>query len=197
MRSNYLRCLAGLSLAVGLGVCAVNSAHAGAISCPGTAVTTDREFTLTTAVASTCLTSGTGDINGNGDDINNFAPGYVTLDKSDDGLQYLGTLNELTVTGSGGTSGMWSFVAPSGFSDFVLALKSGEGQLDPDWAAFLLADGTTSGSWSISGSQSLSHMNLYGRVDPVPGPIVGAGFPGLLLASAFLAWRSRQRRALA
>src|SRR4249919_3377312 len=100
MRSNYLRCLTGLCVAVGLGVCAVNSAHAVAVDCPGTAsITTDREFTLTTDVASFCLASGTGNINGNGDPINNIAPGYVTLDKSDDGLVYLGTFDELTVTG--------------------------------------------------------------------------------------------------
>ena len=194
MRNNYFRYFNGMFVAVGLGVCAVNSAHAVAVNCPGTAVTTDREFTLTTDVASICLASGTSNINGNGDPINNIAPGYLTLDKSDDGLVYLGTLDELTVTGIGTTSGMWSFVAPDGFSSFVLALKSGEGQLNPDWAASQLADGTTSGSWSVSGSQNLSHMNLYAHV---PGPIVGAGLPGLIIGCTALLALARRRRRLA
>ena len=49
-----------------------SSAFAATVSCPGTAVTTDREFGLTTAVAATCLASGSGNINGNGDAINNL-----------------------------------------------------------------------------------------------------------------------------
>jgi hypothetical protein len=54
------------------------------VSCPGTVATTDREFSLTTASpGATCLLTGTGNLNGNGDAIN--ALGYITLDKSDDG----------------------------------------------------------------------------------------------------------------
>ena len=52
-----------------------SSAFAATVSCPGTAATTDREFGLTTAVAASCLASGSGNINGNNDFINQL--GYV------------------------------------------------------------------------------------------------------------------------
>jgi hypothetical protein len=123
-------------------------------------------------------------------------------------------LNELTSTGSlvSGLSGDFSFVAPAGYYNFVIAFKSGQGVLDPDWAAFILPAGVTSGNWSISGAQALSHVNLYGQVcptsgcpDPGPGPgpgqtpIPGAAFlMGSVLAggAGFGAWR-RRRRAVA
>ena len=58
------------------------SASAAPVNCPGTAATTDREFTLDTGVlTATCYQWGTGNLNGNGDFINGL--GYVTLDKSD------------------------------------------------------------------------------------------------------------------
>ena len=57
--------------AVAVAVMFGSSAYAATVSCPGTAVTTDREFGLNTAVDATCLTSGSGNINGNSDEINN------------------------------------------------------------------------------------------------------------------------------
>ncbi len=137
-----------------------------AVNCPGTVVTTDREFTLTTAPGSSCLATGIGNINGNGDAVNLL--GYITLDKSDDGTT--GPFPAaLTVSGVGTTSGSFSFTAPVGYKDFVVGLKSGQGRIDPDWAAFLLPVGVTSGTWAIS-SQGLSHIVLYGKVSPVPVP---------------------------
>src|SRR5262245_52748488 len=56
--------------------------QAAPVFCPGTAATTDREFSLTTTPDATCLAFGPGNINGNNDVINLL--GYVTLDKSDD-----------------------------------------------------------------------------------------------------------------
>ena len=130
---------------------AANSAQAVVVFCPGTGSATDREFSLDTAVAATCLTSGTGNINGNGDALN--ALGYTTLDKSDDNTS--GVLDgALSITGSGGLSGTFAIsAAAAGFGPLVIAFKSGEGQLDPDWAAFLLPAGVLSGSWAISGAQ--------------------------------------------
>src|SRR5215218_9158990 len=74
------------------------TADAAVISCPGSAATTDREFTLDTTPAATCLAFGSGSISGNMDAVN--ALGYVTLDKSDDTTS--GALNgALTITGTG------------------------------------------------------------------------------------------------
>jgi hypothetical protein len=145
---------------------AASSAQAVVVFCPGTGTATDREFSLDTVVAATCLTSGTGNLNGSGDAIN--ALGYTTLDKSDDGTT--GSLEgALVITGSGGLSGTFTISpAAAAFGPLVIAFKSGEGQLDPDWAAFLLPAGVLSGSWSISGQQALSHANLYGGDEPPP-----------------------------
>jgi hypothetical protein len=136
------------------------------VMCPGTPATTDREFTVTTDPGSAvCLASAPGNLNGNADAIN--ALGYITLDKSDDLIT--GALPQsLTATPpTSGLSGTFSFSAP-GYTNFVIAFKSGQGQLDPDWAAFTLPNGVTSGTWAISGAQALSHVNLYGQVVPVP-----------------------------
>ncbi len=146
------------------------------VMCPGTASTADREFTITTNPGSAvCLASAPGNLNGNGDAINLL--GYLTLDKSDDLVS--GVLPQsLTATPpTSGLSGTFSFNAP-GYTNFVIAFKSGQGQLNPDWAAFTLPNGVTSGTWAISGQQALSHVNLYAQVIPVPAA-------AWLFASAF------------
>jgi PEP-CTERM motif len=160
------------------------SASATTVNCPGTAQTTDREFTLDTAVAATCFQYGTGNLEGNNDVIDQL--GYVTIDKSDDNTT--GTHDGwLTITGSGTTSGTFT-INPSAWATYgtiLLAFKSGEGQLDPDWAVFKLAANTLTGNWSISGNQSLSHANLYGGdpVTSVPEPtsmlLLGTGLVGV------------------
>jgi hypothetical protein len=171
--------------------------------CPGTAATTDREFTVTTvAPGATCFASGVGNISGNPNGANPdplfalmstaFGPGHQLIDKSDSGPSIL------NVSGVGGLSGSWSFALPSApagyiWTNLVLAFKSGVAQLNPDWAAFVLPSGVTSGSWSIaSGQQSLSHANLYGQmvVAPVPVPAAGLMLAGALGAAAMV----RRRR---
>lgn len=177
-------------LAAGALALAAGSASASTVSCPGTgAITTDREFTLTTDPGSTCFASGLGNINGNKTGGNAdplfgllsgaFGSGFVLIDKSDgnEGIKTDALVGELT----SGLSGSWSFLLPSAgagyvWKNVVLAFKSGEGNLDPDWAAFLLPDGVTSGSWGISGEQALSHANLYAQRSPVPVPLPAAGF---------------------
>lgn len=193
-------------LALIVTVLAGTSVAAGAapitVSCPGTAATTDREFTLTTDPGATCLAWGAGNINGNNDAVNVL--GYVTLDKSDDTVS--GVLpGVLTATPpESGLFGTFS-IAPTAatqYSNFVIAFKSGQGQFDPDWAAFVLPAGVLSGSWAISQQQELSHVNLYGirctttpctppTGDPIPEPATML-LVGLGLAAAGVARRHRR-----
>lgn len=153
------------------------SAHAATmLSCPDSTSTTDRVFTLTTDVPATCYSYGTGNINGNNDAINQ--QGWTTLDKSDDHTS--GSLDGyLTIVGQGTTSGSFAInpIAWTSFKSIALGFKSGEGQLDPDWAVFVLSSGTVSGTWSISGNQSLSHANLYGGDASVLPPPVATPEP--------------------
>jgi hypothetical protein len=171
---------------------AASSAQAVVVFCPGTASTTDREFSIDTAVVASCLASGTGNINGSGDDIN--ALGYTTLDKSDDGTT--GALEgSLSITGGGATSGTFTISpAAAAFGPLVIAFKVGEGVLDPDWAAFLLPAGVLSGSWAVSGDQSLSHANLYGGGDTPPPPTqTPEPMSAVLLGSGLLVTRLLKR----
>ena len=173
------------------------SANAGTVTCAG-----ERMFSLTSEPTASCLLTGTGNISGNGDAINSL--GFTTIDKSDDAST--GALSgALTITGQGSTSGTFMInpIVYTQFDEIVLGFKVGEGQLDPDWAAFRLVDGTVSGNWMVSGRQALSHANLYGRGTPVtetppgtpvslPGTLamLGVGFAGMGAAA-----RQRKRSA--
>lgn len=174
-------------------------ANAATVACPGTDGTGDREFQLDTATVATCLASGVGNINGNSDAIN--ALGYITLDKSDNNSSDMLYPLALTIVGSGTLGGSFSFVAPSGYFNFVIAFKSGQGDLDPDWAAFALPAGVTSGLWSIiSGEQSLSHANLYakecpGECSPLETVPLPAGILLLISAIGGLGFLARFRKA--
>lgn len=165
--------------------------------CPGTSLTTDREFTVTTvAPGATCLAAGVGNISGNPATdplMSILGASYQLIDKTDSGSSIL------LASGIKALSGAWSFTLPGapvgyGWGNLVLAFKSGEGQLDPDWAAFLLPSGVTSGSWSIaSGRQSLSHANLYGQLVPSAVPLPAAGL--LLIAGLGAMGVARRRKA--
>jgi hypothetical protein len=131
---------------------------------------------VTATSVTKCLLKGMGNINGNGDAIN--ALGYLTLDKSDTTGDLLEGILTGTPSGLGsGTSGSFSISSSAftGYDNIVIAFKSGEGQIDPDWASFLLAANTTSGSWTISGNQALSHAIVYGKVKSGGGGGGGGG----------------------
>lgn len=195
-----------LALALGLGLS--GAVQAAPVNCPGTASYSDREFTLDTSPNATCFAYGTGNVNGNPlqDPLyallqGAFGAGHVLIDKSDDGASGLLPTALSATSGSlvSGLSGGFSFVLPAAapgyvWTNIVLALKSGEGRLDPDWAAFLLPSGVTSGTWAIAGKQALSHVNLYAQMVPAPVPLPAAG--GLLaLGLMGMTALSRRRRA--
>jgi hypothetical protein len=144
---------------------ALLASPAWAITCPGTVVTTDREFAVTITTgngAVSCYSFGPGNIIGDNNDL----PGWTFIEK--DGLD--NTTGALSLTGIGLTGGTYDVSLANWFqfSELMIAFKSGEGQLDPDWAAFLLTPLVLSGTWSIEGRQSLSHANLYGRLTGTP-----------------------------
>jgi hypothetical protein len=171
----------------------LHAAHAAIVNCPGTLITTDREFSLTTSVAATCLAFAAGNINGNNDAVNQL--GYLTVDKTDNTTLYIGIDGELQVIpASNGLSGTFNINPPVGYQNFVLVLKSGVADLNPDWAAFLLPAGVLSGSWTISGQNAFSHANLYAVEGVAQTPLPGAlWLMGSVLAGWFGFARLRQK----
>ncbi|HYF58188.1 MAG TPA: PEP-CTERM sorting domain-containing protein [Burkholderiaceae bacterium] len=181
-------------------------AQAAWVSCPGTAVVTDREFRLDTAPASICLASGNANIQGDNASQDQFLSdpafaGWSYLDK-DPGASPTGGLPEsvFSFTGLDATSGTFSVAASlwATYADLAIGFKSGGGGATPTWAVFQLADGVTGGDWSIlspgNGQQSLSHAVLYGsgRQDTttVPAP-AGLALLGIGLAALVVARRRR------
>jgi hypothetical protein len=166
---------------------AVNAAEADLVTCGGPNAT----ITLDTSTAATCSLSGNGiQITGSNDVINNLAPTYLTLDTT-------ATVGLVLLTFSGNTSGSFSFTG-TGFQDFILGFQTTDGPPRPDYFSFILPSGITSGSWALTGAgdNTVSLAVLYGHTVAVPGPIVGAGLPGLIFVSVggLLAWWRRNRK---
>ncbi|HKY20068.1 MAG TPA: PEP-CTERM sorting domain-containing protein [Vicinamibacterales bacterium] len=190
-----MRKLTGIALIIGAWVFVgmVGTANAAPVNCPGTATTADREFTLNIlteqapadAVA-TCFASDEGNLN---DD--EFAPTWTLVDKDQD-PDFAGVCEScLVITGVGTTGGTWTISSAAwvGQTSLLLGFKSGAGQLNPDWAVFQLTGGALTGTWSISGQQSLSHASLFSQGTPVvPEPaslfLLGTGLLGLTRAAS-------------
>lgn len=149
-------------------------------TCPtgGSGVT----ISITTSVAATCGPSGNGNtLNGGASDPNVMA-GLTTLDTTS-------SVGILTLTMTGTNSGTFSFTT-TGYDNFALGFQTSAAAPKPDYFTFNLADGVTSGTWSISDSgTSLTLGLLYGDDPPTEAPLPGAlplfasglGAMGLLL----------------
>jgi hypothetical protein len=176
-----IRFIAGFSLAL---FATVSAANAATVNC-GSPVT----VTLTVSTAGTCIETGNGNsLDGNNDPINQA--GYVTLDTTS-------TSGLVTLAFTLGNSGSFSFLASALYTDYVLGIQTTAASPKPDYFVLSLPAGVVSGTYSINDSgTSATGAVLYGhlatRAEPVPGPALGAGLPGLLLAlGAFFAWRRR------
>ncbi|WP_210528975.1 VPLPA-CTERM sorting domain-containing protein [Rubellimicrobium arenae] len=179
--------VAGVAMAsaLGLGISAASAA-----TCVGTGQT----FTLTTTPDATCFataTTSSSNISGNPNGANPdpifglYGTGLQLVDKSDNSTD---GSNPLALTVANGTlGGAWSIgslMAPAGkmYTDLIIAFKTGgNSSRISTWAAFLLPEGVTSGTWATTGKNALSHVNVYARLvdapepPPAPVPVPAAG----------------------
>lgn len=181
---------------------AADTAAAGSLTCPGTAITTDREHTLTLPGASTpigCVTgSGPNDINGNAQDVF-LSAGWTFLDKDQNPDAAPGAIpeNSFTVSSFGESTAHFD-IAQSVWQTFTeIAIGFKVGQTAPTWAVFYLPYLTLSGDWSTSPTSrggGLSHVSLYGKQGETPPPAVPEPASLLLLGSGLAATAAKLRK---
>ena len=164
-----MKVLTASILAFAASLVLASPASAGSITCPIPDI--GRDFTLTTPVTAFCGPSGNGNISGAPGDPLLAAPYLLTaIDKDPDSVYPNETWFTFTYDPGGDSSGSFT-VSPLAWAawDFlILGLKAGSGgSIDPDWATFVLAEGTLGGTWSVS-SQGISHAVLYGKNVALP-----------------------------
>jgi len=181
MKTIYVIALALVASAIGVS----GSAFADDITCGSD----ERWATLGSSEA--CET-GAG--NPDGSDIGDLFPpdtwtdeGELTDDGTDDFLTVL--LDDGVAWGDNAVSGTWEIAAGfwTSYADAVISMHVGNGNGDPDFWAWLITSGETSGSFSYEDHDGtgggLSNMRLWGRGTPVPEPgallLMGIGLIGL------------------
>ena len=138
------------------------------VQCPDSAITTDREFVLTTdPTGATCLDSGdnANELNANEFDVMQAA-GWTIIDKDEAVDAVFAHDSWFSITGLDGTSGFFT-ISPdawSAFDQLAIGIVVGAGRIPPKWAVFELPTNETEGAWSNSPQQGggLTHANLYG-----------------------------------
>ncbi|MGV3490707.1 MAG: hypothetical protein ACO1OG_05225 [Devosia sp.] len=205
MKTNCLKQFIQLA-AVAFGMALAGTSTAQAVTCPSARQPGVQQFTVSSvANVGDCIASGTGNLN---PAIGSAGTGplaaYVVIDTTSE--DYMGSEPEpLSVTGINWISGEYTLLESlwSDFSSLVLVLLSVETGASPDWVAFLLPSGNTSGDWFIDGVRTpqvpvdftLDRAILYGT--PIASVPVPAGIVLLGGGLAMLGLLGRRRRSVA
>jgi hypothetical protein len=165
----------GLAAAFGIASLALmGMAQAATVTCPGTAITTDREFTLTGSNVSGCLAYDDGS-NGGASGLNdgNWATPAFTFVESDTNAN--GAIGYIRWTNFGSTQNSpeksWGSFTILGsiwnvYAEVVVGIKGGGSDI-PVWAVFSLTRPSplsdVSYDWEYNRKQGISGLWLFGR----------------------------------